>query len=109
LNASDYIGAGKQADFGTMRRNAVYGPHFVDTDLSLLKKVVKTEGMTLEIGANAYNAFNHVNFAPPVSDVSSGAFGLILSAEAPPTSPYGSFQGAAVTQRLLQVHGRIVF
>jgi len=109
LNASDYIGAGKQADFGTMRRNAVYGPHFVDTDLSLLNKVVKTEGMTLEIGANAYNAFNHVNFAPPVSDVSSGAFGLILSAEAPPTSPYGSFQGAAVTQRLLQVHGRIVF
>jgi hypothetical protein len=75
----------------------------------VLKKVVKTEGMTLEIGANAYNLFNHVNFASPVTDVSLPSFGQIQSAVAPPTSPYGSFQGAAVTQRLLQVHGKIVF
>jgi Carboxypeptidase regulatory-like domain len=109
LFGTDYIAAGSQADFGTMRRNTLYGPHYADTDLSLLKKIVKTEGITVEIGANAYNAFNKVNFASPVSDVSSGAFGYILGAVAPPTSPYGSFQGAAVTQRLLQVHGRIVF
>jgi hypothetical protein len=71
--------------------------------------LVTAEGLTIEIGANAYNVFNHVNFAPPVSDVSLSSFGQIQSAVAPPTSPYGSFQGAAVTQRLLQVHGKITF
>jgi hypothetical protein len=98
-----------QADFGDLRRNAIYGPHYVNTDISLLKKIVKAEGFTLQIGANAYNIFNHVNFGNPNGDISSGAFGQIGGAEAPPTSPYGSFQGAAVTQRLLQVHGKITF
>jgi hypothetical protein len=77
--------------------------------MSLLKTIVKAESFKFEIGANAYNIWNHVNFSSPVTDISSGAFGQIQGAVAPPTSPYGSFQGAAVTQRLLQVHGRIVF
>jgi hypothetical protein len=98
-----------QADFGDLRRNALFGPHYVNTDVSLLKRIVKTEGVTVQIGANAYNIFNHANFASPVGDISSGAFGQITSAVAPPTSPYGSFQGAAVTQRVLQVHGKITF
>jgi hypothetical protein len=98
-----------QNGFGTLRRNSYFGPHYVDTDISVLKKIVKAEGFTLQIGANAYNVFNKVNFSPPVSDVSSGAFGRISAADAPPTSPYGSFQGAAVTQRILQVHGKITF
>jgi Carboxypeptidase regulatory-like domain len=109
LQVSQFGAYGGQADFGDLRRNAIYGPHYVNTDLSVLKKIVKAEGLTLEIGANAYNVFNHANFAPPVNDISSGAFGLITGAVAPPTSPYGSFQGAAVTQRLLQVHGKITF
>ena len=107
--AQQFVSASSQSTFGNLRRNSVFGPHYVDSDLSVLKKVVKTEGMTLEIGANAYNLFNHVNFASPVTDVSLPSFGQIQSAVAPPTSPYGSFQGAAVTQRLLQVHGKIVF
>lgn len=109
LDVTQFVSAGNQADFGTLRRNSLFGPHYVNTDLSLMKKVVNTERMTFQIGANAYNVFNHANFAPPVGDISSGAFGLITSAVAPPTSPYGSFQGAAVTQRLLQVHGKITF
>lgn len=109
LVTSDYVPFASQNDFGTLHRNAVYGPHYADVDLSLLKKIVKAERFTFEIGANAYNVLNKVNFADPVSDVSSGAFGLIEGAVAPPTSPYGSFQGAAVTQRLVQVHGKIVF
>jgi hypothetical protein len=107
--ASQFVPYTSQDTFGNLRRNAIFGPHYVDSDVSLLKKLVTAEGLTLEIGANAYNLFNHVNFAPPVSDVSLGSFGQIQSAVAPPTSPYGSFQGAAVTQRLLQIHGKITF
>ena len=109
LDITQFGDPGAQADFGTLRRNSLYGPHFADTDLSVMKKVVNAEGFTVQIGANAFNVMNHVNFGPPVNDISSGAFGLITGAVAPPTSPYGSFQGAAVTQRLLQVHGKITF
>ena len=113
LNKNDYVGGGfdpvTQTGFGNLRRNAQYGPHYADTDLSLTKRVIKTEGISFLIGANAYNVFNKVNFAAPSADIGSATFGQITGAVAPPTSPYGSFQGAAVTQRLLQIHGKIVF
>jgi hypothetical protein len=96
-------------NFGTLRRNSLYGPHYADTDLSVVKKVVTAEGFTFSIGANAYNAFNNVNFGTPGTTTGTGNFGLITNTNAPPTSPYGSFQGAAVTQRVLQVHGKITF
>jgi hypothetical protein len=108
-SAAQFTSYKDQETFGTLRRNSLFGPHYADTDLSVLKKVIRAEGFTLQIGANAYNVFNHVNFADPVTDVSSGSFGQIQGAVAPPTSPYGSFQGAAVTQRVLQVHGKITF
>lgn len=107
--ATQFVPYNEQSSFGTLRRNALYGPHYVNTDLSLMKKVVNRERMTFQIGANAFNVFNHANFANPSTDVSSGAFGQIGGAVAPPTSPYGSFQGAAVTQRLLVVHGKFTF
>ncbi len=107
--ANQFVPYSSQSDFGNFQRNQERGPHYVDTDLSLLKRIVKVEGFSFEIGANAYNVWNHANFLAPVNDISSSAFGQITSAVAPPTSPYGSFQGAAVTQRLLQLHGRITF
>jgi hypothetical protein len=98
-----------QNDFGNLRRNSLYGPHYVNTDLNLLKKLVNLERLNFELGINAYNIFNHANFAAPDGDVSTSTFGLIQGAVAPPTSPYGSFQGAAVTQRLFVIHGKFVF
>jgi hypothetical protein len=98
-----------QPTFGNISRNALTGPHYADVDMSVMKKIVNLERFTFQIGANAYNVFNHPNFATPSSDVGSATFGQILSAVAPPTSPYGSFQGAAITQRLMVVHGKIVF
>ena len=109
VTAAQFVPYTSQADFGNLRRNSVYGPHYVDSDLSLNKQFFKREGLTFALGANAYNVLNHANFANPVGDISSGSFGQIQSTVAAPTSPYGSFQGAAVTQRLLQVHGRITF
>jgi len=109
LNKGDFVPSAAQDGFGTLPRNAQYGPHYADTDISLLKKFPIHERITLSIGANAYNVFNKVNFGQPSSDIGSSTFGQITGAVAPPTSPYGSFQGAAVTQRLLQVHGKIVF
>jgi hypothetical protein len=98
-----------QNTFGNVRRNSLYGPHYVDTDMSFLKTLVRTEGMTFRLGASAYNIFNKANFNPPGTTLGSSTFGTITSVAAPPTSPYGSFQGAAVTQRVLVVHGKFTF
>ncbi len=109
LDATQFVDPAVQTSFGNVRRNALYGPHYVNTDLSLMKKVVNKERFTFQVGANAYNAFNHANFASPNATLGSSSFGTITNVVSPPTSPYGSFQGAAVTQRVLQVHGKITF
>lgn len=109
LNVNQYVPVGSQTGFGNLRRNQFSGPHYADIDAQVLKKIVNRERFSFQLGADAYNVLNKVNFAPPVGDISSSAFGLIESAVAPPTSPYGSFQGAAVTQRLFVIHGRLIF
>jgi hypothetical protein len=108
LDATQYVGA-TQNTFGNVRRNAFYGPHYADTDATLTKQVVKKEGVNFVVGAQVYNIFNHPNFGNPGSTLGTGNFGLISNTQAPPTSPYGSFQGAAVTQRVLVVTGKITF
>jgi hypothetical protein len=101
--------ASGQADFGNLRRNSIFGPHYADTDATLSKQIVKTEGLAFTLGAQAYNLFNHVNFNAPGTTLGAGNFGIISTVQAPPTSPYGSFQSAAVTQRVLVVTGKITF
>jgi hypothetical protein len=107
LDSTQY--ASSQSTFGNLRRNVLYGPHYADTDATLSKQIVKTEGAVFTIGAQAYNVFNHVNFNAPGTSVGTGSFGVISTVQAPPTSPYGSFQGAAVTQRVLVVTGKVTF
>jgi hypothetical protein len=68
-------------------RNNLRGPRFSNTDLSLNKHFQLKENLGLEFRAEAYNAFNQVNFALPTNSVadinSSLPFGGI-SADAGP-------------------------
>jgi len=76
----------------------------------VLKSIRIKERVAFGIGANAYNVFNHANFANPNHDVGSpGILGLIQSTVVPPTSPYGAFVGSAVSGRLLQLHAELKF
>jgi hypothetical protein len=109
LSSSQFTGVGAETNFGNIPRNTFRGPHYFNSDLSILKNIPITERVSFGIGANAYNVFNHPNFANPVSDISSGQFGTIQSTVVPPTSPYGSFVGSAVSGRLLQLHARVTF
>jgi len=107
LGVSQYLS--NQTTFGNVRRNAFFGPHYADTDATLTKQIVKAEGFTFTLGAQAYNLFNHPNFGNPAGTIGDSSFGIISNTQAPPTSPYGSFQSAAVTQRVLVVNGKITF
>jgi hypothetical protein len=51
--------------FGTAGRNALRGPAFAQLDLAVTKVFKLREGMKIAFGAEAYNLFNHPNFAVP--------------------------------------------
>jgi hypothetical protein len=51
--------------FGNAGRNILRGPAFEQFDLALQKSLPLKEGMKIVVGAEAYNLFNHPNFAVP--------------------------------------------
>ena len=99
-----------QTNYGNVPRNAFYGPHYSDIDVNLYKDVFKRESVTFQIGAQAYNALNHVNFAAPAGNASNlSTLGHISTDVNAPTSPYGSSQESTVSGRVLVVQGRFLF
>ncbi len=65
--------------FGNLKRNALRGPGFWQTDASLIKRFAFKETMNLEFRAEVQNLFNHVNLGQPNSDATNGGtnFGTI--------------------------------
>ena len=53
--------------FGNAGRNILRGPTFAQFDLALQKGWQLREGMKVAFGAEAYNLFNHPNFAVPTN------------------------------------------
>ena len=105
-----FNGDATQNVFGNVPRNSFTGPHFSDVDMTLFKDVYKKESLAFQVGAQAYNTFNHVNFAQPNNDASDPkALGQISGDINAPTSPYGSSQQSTVSGRVLVVQGRLVF
>ena len=51
--------------FGNEGRNSLIGPHFRQFDFSIFKRTPITEKLNLELRLEAYNLFNHPNFANP--------------------------------------------
>ena len=101
--------ASHQVTWGNNARNFFRGPGYFDTDMSLMKNIRATERLTFTLGASAYNVFNHPNFDRPTSSLSSGSFGKILETVGAPNSPYGNFQGSAVSGRVVQLDLKVKF
>jgi hypothetical protein len=98
-------------DPGYQTRNQFTGPHYFNTDLSVMKgfKIPGTETGLIQFGAQAYNVLNHTNFGQPVFDASNPSFGLVQSDVSTPTSVFGAFLGADADPRILQLKGKITF
>ncbi|HXM20434.1 MAG TPA: carboxypeptidase regulatory-like domain-containing protein [Terriglobales bacterium] len=96
--------------FGHTRRNSFRGPHYFNSDFSVLKSFKLSERFGFGVGANFYNVFNHPNFGNPNHDLSNpSAAGITLTTVEPPTSPYGAFVGSAVSGRVIQLHAELKF
>jgi len=75
--------------FGNLGRNALTGPSFVNTDLSIVKNTKLTERMNLQFRAEAFDVLNHPNFGNPNLNAQSSTFGRITSTRFP-TGDFGS-------------------
>ena len=99
-----------QTNFGNVPRNSFRGPHYSDVDVNLYKDLFKKESLAFQVGAQAYNLFNHVNFEQPNNNASSpSSLGRFFTDVSAPTSPYGSPQEPIVAGRVLVVQGRLIF
>ncbi|MGA8110438.1 MAG: carboxypeptidase regulatory-like domain-containing protein [Acidobacteriaceae bacterium] len=68
--------------FGNLPRNALSGPGFEDTDLSLEKTTPIAEKMAFVLRIDAFDLLNHVNFGNPnlsATGASTSTFGQISS------------------------------
>ena len=74
---------------GTLGRNSLIGPNFVNTDFSVLKNTNITERINLQFRAEMFDIFNHPNFGDPVLTATSASFGIITSTRFP-TGDFGS-------------------
>ncbi len=108
-SASEFASAANQTDFGNLSRNAWRGPGYFDTDMNVNKVFTFHERAHLLIGAYFFNILNHPNFDLPTNNVASGSFGSILNTVSAPTSAYGSFQGSAVSGRVIQTQVKLSF
>lgn len=97
--------------FGNQRRNQVWGPHYFDTDLAVMKNfhIPVNETSTFGVGLQFFNILNHPNFDQPDANVSSPTFGRVINTVSVPTSILGSFLGGDASPRLIQVKGTLTF
>ena len=90
--------------FGNLARNAVRGPGFYNTDLSIIKRT-RISKTTLELRVEAFNVFNHPNLGNPglagrTATVGSTSFGIITSTRLP-TGDAGSARQIQFAAKLL--------
>lgn len=109
VNANNFAAVGSETTFGNLARNSFRGPGYFNSDFNAMKNFSLTERFKLRVGVNMFNVFNHPNFENPISNIANPAFGQLLATVSPATSPYGSFQGAGVSGRLIQTEIHIQF
>ncbi len=90
-------------------RNQFRAPGYFDVDMNLFKVFPVKERAKLSVGLQAFNLFNHPNFAAPDNGMGDSTFGNVLGMVGVPTSPYGNFLGFDSSPRVVQLTGKFVF
>jgi hypothetical protein len=88
-------GIGPGGADGNVGRDSLIGPGYRDIDLGIFRDIAFEHGVVFQFRAEATNAFNLVSLANPTASLSSGNNGKIT--------------GAAGSQRLIQLGGRLTF
>lgn len=88
--------------FASIPRNALRAPAIRSFDMSLSKRFSLHERVALGLELNAFNVFNNVNFAAPISALNNARFGEI-------TSTLAGSHGSTANPRQLQIGVRLEF
>jgi len=80
---TDATGLNGQYTEGTLGRNAIRGPGFINDELALSKHFKFYEKVDAELRVDAFNVFNHVNFANPNTNIFSVNFGQVSTTQGP--------------------------
>ena len=67
------------------------------------------ENLSLGMGVQMFNAFNHPNFGLPDNGVGDAGFGQILYMAMPPTSILGAGLGGDASPRMIQLKVQLQF
>ena len=89
------LGVGPGGADGNAGRDSLRGPGFRDIDMGLFRDITFERGIVFQFRAEATNVFNLVSLSNPTGTLTSGN--------------YGKITGAAGTQRLIQLGGRLTF
>ena len=66
--------------YGTLARNALYGPGFNSVDMSVFKTTKLSGGASVQLRLEVFNLFNTINWANPGATLSSStSFGVITN------------------------------
>ncbi len=86
---------------GTLGRNAIRGPGFVNMDIALSKhfKFFDMDRVDAELRMDAFNVFNHTNFGAP----SNGSLGTVTSPNTDINSPQFGQVSTTVSPRIVQI------
>ena len=74
---------------GSLGRDSITGPDFLNTDFSVTKNTKFGEKLNLQFRTEVFDLLNHPNFGNPVLTVTSKSFGTIQSTRFP-TGDFGS-------------------
>lgn len=83
---------------GTLGRNNVYGPDLFNTDIALMKNFTLHESISLQLRADGFNAFNHINWGLPGGSLETGG-----------TITNGPYPNGSSNPRQMQFSGRVTF
>jgi hypothetical protein len=83
---------------GNAGHNTAFGPHFFNTDISIQKNFLIRERVTFQLRADGFNAFNHINWGTPNTNIDQG--GAISG---------GAYPNNSSNPRQLQFSARVQF
>jgi hypothetical protein len=91
------------ATYGNARRNSIRGPGQVNFDASLIKNT-RIGRFDTEFRIEAFNLFNHAQFAQPNGQLGSPTFGVITAMLASPSCAF-----CGTIERQVQVAAKVKF
>ncbi|HVR23197.1 MAG TPA: carboxypeptidase regulatory-like domain-containing protein [Candidatus Polarisedimenticolia bacterium] len=91
--------------FGNAHRNTLVGPSFANVNLSVAKEFPLHEQIALEIRADMFDVFNHINWANPDANVGYSSGLLADSTAGQVTTPINS----GIDARIIQLGAHVRF